>query len=197
MAVALDTETEIIKTLVTPDACATYYRDGLSSEHFADEKCEKVYSWCMDYYLTHGKMVEAPTLDVIVSEFPEYPELVKDAKGAAPSYLSQRLKGEYTKRQVTDTVSVFLPKLSEDPLSVAVLMREALSGIVDSCATADEILEYGDDMDADTRQLVEDVARRRAVEDALIAAGARISEMARYHEAAADWKDEVESLTSL
>ena len=155
MAVALDAETEIIATLASKDACATYYREGLGESHFADQNCRAVFSWAMEYYATHGRMEQAPSMDVIETEFPAYRELIADVKGAAPSYLAKRLKGEYIKRQVNDTVKTFLPMINDDAMGVAIMMREAFSGIVDNCVTTDEILEYGKDMDAYRRKLAE------------------------------------------
>lgn len=155
MAVALDAETEIIATMTSSDACGTYYRDGLNGSHFADGECRKIYDWCMDYYMTHGRMEDAPSVEVILTEFPEFSELTRDTKGAAPSYLSQRLKSEYIKRQVNDTVKTLLPMINQDSMGVAVMLREAFSNIVDNCKTTDEILEYGEDMEAYRRKLAE------------------------------------------
>ena len=155
MAVALDTETEIIATMSSADACATYYRENLDASHFADARCKDIYSWAMGYYMTHGRMEEAPCKEVIEAEFPDFPELTSEAKGAAPSYLAKRLKGEYVKRQVSDATKTFLAIINEDPLGVAIMMREAFSGIVDNCTTTDEILTYGEDMEAYRRKLSE------------------------------------------
>ena len=155
MAVALDTEMEIAATLTSSEACSTYYREGLSVEHFADPDVRAVFTWSMDYFMTHGRMEDAPCLEVIASEFPNYVLSIENAKGAAPSYLAKRLKNEYVKRQASDAVKTFLPLMSEDAMSAAVMLREAFSSIVDSCVPSDELLEYGKDMDAYRKKLAE------------------------------------------
>lgn len=76
MAVALDEEREIAATLTSSDACATYYRDGLSSAHFADPRCRTIFEWTMDYFGTHGRLESAPSKEVMLTEFPDYDDLI-------------------------------------------------------------------------------------------------------------------------
>src|SRR5574344_1106582 len=99
---ALDTELEIVATLSSSDACLAYRSNGLRGRHFADQRCRSVFEWCMDYFAKHGKFRDAPSVELICDRFPEYPELIADSKGAAPSYLLERLKAEYVKREVQD-----------------------------------------------------------------------------------------------
>lgn len=160
--VALDTEMEIVATLTDVDACATYYREGLSGPHFADSSARAVFLWAMGYYATHGRMESAPSEAVLDAEFPMYRTLVANAKGAAPSYLAKRLKNEYVKRQATDAVKTLLPSMADDAMSAAIMMREAFSSIVDNCIPSDELLEYGKDMDAYRRKLSEIRSHRGA-----------------------------------
>lgn len=148
MAVALDEEREIVATLSSADACATYYREGVRDAHFADARCRVVFAWAMDYYCTHGRMEEAPSPDVLSTEFPDYIDLISEAKGAAPSYLVGRLKSRYVKRQAEDVMRTILPNMPNDPLATVTMMRDAFSSIADNCVPSDECIEYGKDMDA-------------------------------------------------
>lgn len=155
MAFALDAEMEIVATLVDASACSTYYREGVAGRHFADPKAREVFEWGMNYFLTHGCMENAPTADILATEFPDFPELAAQAGGAAPSYLSARLKGEYVKRKTSDLVKSVLPTMSDEPMEGAVRLREGMSAIVDACTSTDEVMEYGEDMEGYRRKLAE------------------------------------------
>ena len=155
MPVALDTEMEIVAALTDASACAVYYRQGLSGEHFADDKARAVYEWGMDYFLTHGRMERAATENILTTEFSDYPSLVEQAGGAAPSYLAARLKGEYVRRQTNALVKSVLPKMADAPMDGAVKLREGMSAIVDACTSTDEVMEYGEDMEGYRRKLAE------------------------------------------
>ena len=155
MTVALDAEMEIAATLSDADACATYYREGINESHFADSKCRDLFSWCMAYYLTHGRMEKAPSHEIIETEFPDYPETIKDSKGAAPSYLCQRIKNDYVKRQTSDVIKTVLPSMSVDAMGAATMLRESFAAIVENCTPSDELMVYGEDMDAYRKKLHE------------------------------------------
>ena len=155
MSTALDPEMEIVATLIDDRACAVYQRDGLDGMHFADPKAREVFEWAMSYYNTHGHMEHAPTIEVLMDEFPDYGSLVANVKGAAPSYLCQRLKNEYVRRQASEAVKMYVSSMNEDALQSTTMMREALSGIVESCSSPDEVLVYGEDLDAYRRKLAE------------------------------------------
>lgn len=155
MAVALDEEREIVATLTSSSACEEYYRAGLSAEHFADARCRLVFSWSMEFFLSHGRMEEAPSIEVIETEFPDYRDLIAETGGAAPSYLSQRLKSRYIRRQADDVMREMLPMLDADPMAGATAIRDSFSAIVDNCVSAEDCLEYGADMDAYRKKMDE------------------------------------------
>ena len=155
MAVALDEEREIAATLTSSDACATYYREGLMTSHFADPRCRVVFGWAMEYFGTHGRLENAPSKEVMLTEFPDYEDLIAETKGAAPSYLSTRLKDKYIKREAEDTMRVILPGMGGDAMGTVTMLRDAFSTIVDNCTPADECLEYGKDMEAYRKMMAE------------------------------------------
>ena len=80
-----------------------------------------------------------------------------------------------------------------DELETAQLTQEDETELPARHAAAAHAAEILDCANAATEALSGDSDGAAAT--ALIAAGARISEMARYHEAAAEWKEEVEDLT--
>ena len=84
-------------------------------------------------------------------------------------------------------------RYSVDELESAQLTQEDETELSARHAAAAHAAEILDCANAATEALSGDSDGAAAT--ALIAAGARISEMARYHEAAAEWKDEVEDLT--
>ena len=84
-------------------------------------------------------------------------------------------------------------RYSVDELETAQLTQEDETELPARHAAAAHAAEILDCANAATEALSGDSDGAAAT--ALIAAGARISEMARYHEAAAEWKEEVEDLT--
>ena len=84
-------------------------------------------------------------------------------------------------------------RYSVDELEAAQLTQEDETELPARHAAAAHAAEILDCANAATEALSGDSDGAAAT--ALIAAGARISEMARYHEAAAEWKEEVEDLT--
>lgn len=84
-------------------------------------------------------------------------------------------------------------RYSVDELETAQLTQEDETELPARHAAAAHAAEILDCANAATEALSGD--SEGAAATALIAAGARIAEMARYHEAAAEWKDEVEDLT--
>ena len=84
-------------------------------------------------------------------------------------------------------------RYSVDELESAQLTQEDETELPARHAAAAHAAEILDCANAATEALSGDSDGAAAT--ALIAAGARISEMARYHEAAAEWKEEVEDLT--
>lgn len=147
MAVALDTEFEILATLSSDSACRRYYDDGIHGYHFADESCRKIYDWCRDYFETHGMLMYAPTHEIISTEFPNYDSIIANAKGASPSYLSKRLKNDYIKRESESTLRKLLPMMSEDAFDAAMFLRDSMSKLVDNCVPESFCIEYGKDID--------------------------------------------------
>ena len=160
MAVALDTEREILRTVTDDDACRRYLEEGLYEYHFADPLCRRIFAWAMDYFATYGGMETAPATDIVAAEFPEYEQAIADTKGAAPSYLAERLKGEYIRRQSEDMLQLVLPMMGDDPMGCITALRDSASGIVDNCKSERYCLEYGRDMESYRRRLAE----QRAIE---------------------------------
>ena len=158
MAIALDTEREILRTVTQDEACRRYLEEGIYDYHFADKLCQRIFKWAMEYFTTHGGMKQAPSEDIIRSEFPEYDQAIAETKGASPSYLTGRLKGEYIRRQSEDMLQLILPMMSEDPLGCITALRDSASGIVDGCKSERYCLEYGKDMEAYRRRLAEQKA---------------------------------------
>lgn len=158
MGVALDTEIEIIATLTSDAACRKYYDDGLHDYHFSDAVCKKAFSFALDYFATHGALTTAPTAEVIENEVNGYSELASMAKGAAPSYLSERLKNDYVRRETQDMLRTFLPMISESPLEAAKMLRDTLGIIVENCVPDEFCIEYGKDMEAYRKRVAEQQA---------------------------------------
>lgn len=155
MAVALDTEMEIAATLTDSSALDTYYREGLSGIHFADDEVRPMFEFALGYFRTHGKLEAAPPVEVMEAEFPRFREITSNSHGAAPSYLSERLKGEFVKRKSNSAIKGYLADVSSDPLKAAVAVRDEFSRIVDDCTPSDELMVYGEDMEAYRKRLSE------------------------------------------
>lgn len=147
MAVALDTEFEILATLSSDTAVRRYYDDGIHGYHFADPACRKIYEWCRGYFETHGMLEHAPSHDVIIAEFPQYDDIISNAKGASPSYLSERLKNEYIKRECEGTLRDLLPMMADDAMGAATMLRNSMSRLVDNCTPESFCIEYAKDID--------------------------------------------------
>ena len=160
MAVALDTEREILRTITQDDACRRYMEEGIYEFHFADKLCQRIFKWAMEYFSTHGSMQQAPSIDVIRTEFPEYDQAISETKGTSPSYLVTRLRNEYIRRQSEDMLQLILPMMGEDPMGCITALRDSASGIVENCKSEQYSLEYGKDMEAYRRRLAE----QRAIE---------------------------------
>lgn len=147
MSVVLDIEREIAASLTDQDACRTYIEMGIGDFHFSDTECRAIYSFAINYYRDFGRGLP-PTLDILELEFPGYVSIVGDAKGAAPSYLAERLFNLYIKRQTEETLRTFAPMLAKDARYGATMLRDAMSMIIDSSLSTPTLLEYGADLDA-------------------------------------------------
>lgn len=162
MAVALDVEREIIATLNLGDACGVYYAQGISDYHFADPRCRLIFKWCMSFWAEHGHMETAPSKEIIVTEFPDYNELISETGGAAPGYLAEKLKGLYIKRESEDAMRTIAPAMQTDPVRSATMMRDAFTAIVDNTIPTEDCLEYGEDLEA-YRKLMKERRERKGV----------------------------------
>lgn len=161
--VALDPELEIAASLTDPDALREYHRSGLSTEHFADDACRGYFEFALEYYATHGRLSDAPAMEVMLSEFPDYGNVVAGAAGAAPSYLVSRLKKDFVRRRSQELLRMHVTSLGgDDPVGAVSAIRDGLSRIVESTSSSVHVLEYGKDMAAYRKRLEEKRAERGA-----------------------------------
>ncbi|QXJ36720.1 DNA helicase [Eggerthella phage LE2-3] len=141
---ALDVETEIAATLTDPNALMVYYQSGIDASQFADPKMAEMYSFASDYFLNFAAMRGAPTLDVLRERFPDYDALTQGAAGAAPSYLSKKLKDQYCEFQLTDALRMGVENMGLDAEQKVKMLRDTLSVIVDNVTPRQQKIVYGD-----------------------------------------------------
>lgn len=144
---ALDVETEIVKAVTNADALMVFYQEGIDKTHFADEKMGEIYDFAIDYWLNYSAMKSAPTVDILRNKFSDYDVLVANAEGAAPAYLSKKLKNQYTFMQMTEVVRSGLIDADIDSCYKAKLLRDSLSAIVDNVTPRQQKIVYGENMD--------------------------------------------------
>lgn len=144
----MDVERECALTLSDVHAIETYVSDGITSKFFADPKAATAFDWAVEYWRTYGSGKEAPSRDVLANNFAWYEDIVRDCSGAAPSYIADRLKRDWVKREATDAATTLLPEMSNDPMGVVASMREAMASILDGVSTQSDVLVYGEDMEA-------------------------------------------------
>ena len=149
----MDIEREIVATVTDVDACKAYQAAGITKSLFADSRYADVFDFAMSYFRGHGKMVSAPTSEIMAAEFQDYAQMVEGTSGAAPSYLADKIKGRFATRQVQDAIHAIVPNLSSSPIEVASYLRDVMAGVVDITSSADSCIEYGKDME-DYRQRV-------------------------------------------
>ena len=100
----MDIEREIVATVTDVDACKAYQAAGITKSLFADSRYADVFDFAMSYFRGHGKMVSAPTSEIMAAEFQDYAQMVEGTSGAAPSYLADKIKGRFATRQVQDAI---------------------------------------------------------------------------------------------
>ena len=144
----MDIEREIAATVTEPQACATYQSLGVRSELFADKRYKKVFAFAMRYYRTFGRLSDAPSSELVESECPGYAEIVDGTTGAAPSYLAEKLKSLYIKRQTEAALRETLPELSKDPQGVAAYLKNTLGAIVSNCDSSEQCMTFGEDLES-------------------------------------------------
>jgi replicative DNA helicase len=149
----MDIEKEIAATMTDSSACLVYQREGLKESHFADSRYAQSFAVGMEYFRTHGKMVEAPSIDVMEHGLNGYSNLTAGVDGASPSYLCEQLKSLFVKRQSEAVLRDVLPEMAKDPTTAALRLRDSMSRIIDSTSRNDSCIEYGADM-ADYRRMV-------------------------------------------
>lgn len=159
--IALDAEREIVATLTDVDACKAYADVGLAGHHFADPECRAVFEFGMRYYYDLGRG-DAPSKDVLCTEFHNYETMTANTKGAAPSYLIERLLNLYVKRRAEDSMRTFAPMFAQDAWAGATMLRDSLSMIVEAAKPKANFVEYGADLDA-YREMMEHRRSRNGV----------------------------------
>ena len=145
--VALDPEREIVATLTKDSALAAYYKKGLKEYNFADAECSRIFEWVIRYYRVHGKLEHAPTYEVLIAEFPNYGDLIQGTKGAEATYLSDRLMSDYVKRQASEVLKTFVPKMLDDPKATVEGIRDSFSSIMNNSIPRGQRFVFGEDVE--------------------------------------------------
>ena len=155
----IDVEFEVARLVTDPQAMDIFYRHGITTEHFADNRCRDIFYFSMDYFIQYGRMRNAPTDEIVRSHFPEYDSLIVNTQGAEPAYLAQQLKQLYVRRAVIYSCKDLSSNLSQDPLKTAMQLREELSAITDKCIPREQLIVYGENLDAYRKLVAERKAR--------------------------------------